>query len=677
MNPASRSSRFFAAILDSIISGVLISASVAFLSSIASGLAAVFLSFFVQVIIWHFYFIKPIKETGQTFGKKILGIQVVFADLPSTWQVIKREGFGKFLSVASVVGLAPILFNRKPLHDVFANSEVVSLNDVTEEASPSKLKWLPFLALPALSMTFTGVLLFTDLPLQGLHNMFEAQGLKTDKISGSIYKGIKINNIEFPNGYGQLQDITLRLNIFNSFKTNSIDIDEVSAQNGWFKSNDTEIAAPLLGGLSQQVKTSSPPDQKNKKEKKTYPIRIGLLKLANIETRSNKDTFKLHLFELKNLKINNGNMGIEKIQFAVDKISLSANDITFDNDSRELSVNNLNATVPVKALPILRQDLQIKVPHFKSQNKSISTKGTIAGTDFEIRIGKDDIVFKLADFPMDQVLNTDMPLESVNFSLIKNKSTFTKIESTASLCGKKFSLDGFTYKNNEQMNPYVIIPEIAFAKFKDISQMSEKKNVSDYIQFHFVAPKTNPSETTENTLSSFCYGVPSDQANEAQKQVITRISPFVKTQEAPSPSTQYSVSTGNTEMDEATFVAGFEQSKNLYRQGRFQDCVKMNHTLIPPKSMAPEKKMAFIRYAAWIELQHGSPNFALVLFATAFKTTQKISDAEGIMKSYAKMNDKENEKIWKENIQKIVKYKPESLKQLSPATQRSIASESP
>lgn len=101
--PAPMLKRIVAFILDSLISGVgsqLITAALVKILA-PSTLMAIVYSFAVSIVVWWGYWLYlPVNQKG-TPGKKLMGLRVVtekHSRQITTWQMFKRESFGRLLS---------------------------------------------------------------------------------------------------------------------------------------------------------------------------------------------------------------------------------------------------------------------------------------------------------------------------------------------------------------------------------------------------------------------------------------------------------------------------------------------------------------------------------------------------------------------------------------------------
>lgn len=129
--------RFFANSIDYFILGIAITLLEAPFARIVEKLAdshspkAALLSFLIWFIAMALLQMAPLVFWGQTLGKTFFGIRVVNEDDSAklgTWQVAKREIFGKAISAIILgIGFLMMLWNpaRQTLHDKICRTKVV------------------------------------------------------------------------------------------------------------------------------------------------------------------------------------------------------------------------------------------------------------------------------------------------------------------------------------------------------------------------------------------------------------------------------------------------------------------------------------------------------------------------------------------------------------------------
>lgn len=124
---ASRGRRIVAAFLDGMFQGGLMALLTTGFATIApTAIATLYAQFSVIV----FYFIIPVYSSGQTLGKKIMGIKIISPGQPylGLRQVLARELMFKTISLfAFSLGYLWFFFNKdgKAWHDSFAKTWVV------------------------------------------------------------------------------------------------------------------------------------------------------------------------------------------------------------------------------------------------------------------------------------------------------------------------------------------------------------------------------------------------------------------------------------------------------------------------------------------------------------------------------------------------------------------------
>ena len=91
----------------------------------------------IQFVAWYFLWIKPLKNFGQTFGKRLLKIRLVKKtrenERPSTLALIFRESLFKWITILSyipgVFGFILFYSRSKFLHDYIFSTTVVEVKE--------------------------------------------------------------------------------------------------------------------------------------------------------------------------------------------------------------------------------------------------------------------------------------------------------------------------------------------------------------------------------------------------------------------------------------------------------------------------------------------------------------------------------------------------------------------
>lgn len=130
MQYAGGGSRFLAAIIDSIIVG-LVSFVLGAVLGIFMGEVGAFLNIILNIAITIFYWVFYQASQGQTLGKKAMKIKVVdvSGNKPTAMTFFLREMIGKFVSLLLLIGYLMILWDAKKqgLHDKIAGTVVIKV----------------------------------------------------------------------------------------------------------------------------------------------------------------------------------------------------------------------------------------------------------------------------------------------------------------------------------------------------------------------------------------------------------------------------------------------------------------------------------------------------------------------------------------------------------------------
>jgi uncharacterized RDD family membrane protein YckC len=184
---------------------LIIIAAFELLSVLCSRFAGVSVPAVLQGVFAVIYAVIFHAKTGQTLGKKMLGIRVVsirpeLADSPlSIRQLLLREIFGRLISVMLLLyGYLRIVLNadRRGLHDLIGDTRVISLSQ--SESRPIQFRYIFAGALGVALVCAAGyayTIMYTTYPLKEYARSLELKGYKFDGMHGSLVKGFTVEHI--------------------------------------------------------------------------------------------------------------------------------------------------------------------------------------------------------------------------------------------------------------------------------------------------------------------------------------------------------------------------------------------------------------------------------------------------------------------------------------------------
>lgn len=700
MNHSKISTRFFASLVDSIIiTAVNTAIQVACVKLIPS--LGILLAPLLSLLFFYFYIFQSIQKTGQTLGKKLLGIQIVFESVePSAWTIIKREIFGKLLSSIFFIGYIWAFFdqNKQGWHDKLAKTEVITLEGEEEQSSATPwLKWLPLIGLPALSLTITFIFLFTSAPLSALHTKMESAGLKMDSISGSIIGGIEIKNFagDFDQTSFQFKTITFKIDFLESILNKKFLVSHATAENGFLDRKSLELGIPTLNKQNAEQE-KNPVNQKNDKNPNSLPLGIGLLRLKEVTFKANKETIlALHLLEVKSLELSQKKISFDQIQFSTDKINLSLEEALIEPEKNKFALNRINGYLTPALSKILKKKLDFALQTQSPQGAKIKVTGTIAGAKVVGIWGDENKLLEIKDLNISEYLTADLPIENFNLKLSLEDKKIPSYESTFSICKKEFQLQGASFIHSKNGKIFYVRPAapptptpLAAAPATPSPSGSapdtagpvglaydENKSASDYLPLALTPGNGNgPYSSTTEVVSDLCYGKKTEQLFPDELTIVNSMTKAVTLPESAIQPQLTNASTSPEEMVK-TFQLKFDESKNLFRQGKQQEALNILQNVSPPATLSKDQQIAFLRHISWLNLLYGDSKKSAVLFELLYNETQNISDAEGALRSFEKNQDQQNKGKWAGLIKAKIASNPELKEKLSGNFRRSIASE--
>lgn len=739
MNHSKISSRFFAMLVDSIIITALNTGIRVACVKLIPGLGEL-LAFLLSLLIFQFYIIRPIQKTGQTLGKKLLGIQIVFETIePSAWTIIKREFIGKFLSLLPLyLGFfwAIIDPKKRTFHDMIAMSEVVTLESEEEhDGGTPWLKWLPLIGMPALSLTISFVFLFTSAPLNALHTQLEGAGLKMDSLSGSIIGGIEATNLsgDFDGGSLQFKTITFKIDFLESILNKKFLISHATAEHGFVNKKSLEVGLPSFS----QPEPHGDPNANIKQDKniKNLAVGIGLLRLKDVTFKENNNTvLPLHLLEIKSLELAQKKISFEQIQFNTAKINLSLEEADFEPEKGRVALNRINGHLTPALSKVIKKQINFALQTASPQGAKIKLVGDIAGAKVVGVWGNQKKHLDIKNLNVAEFLTVDLPIENFNLNLNLENNKMPSYESTLSICKKTFRLQGPFYVHVGKGKTFRIFPSPPAASTASTASVvspatptssaslappntanipvapktpetevaasganpamtpagstviaqsagplglsfNENKTASDYLPLTLAPDISNgPYLSVTEAASDLCYSKKSDELFPDERTLVNSIAKSVKLPD-PAMQPQLTKTLANPEEMAKNFQLVYDQSKNLFKQGKPKEALDILNNVTPPASLTKEQQIAYLRYISWLHLLYGDSKKSAMLFTILYGETQNISDAEGAMRSYEKRLDLQNKNKWALLIKSKIANNPELKAKLSGNFRRSIASE--
>ncbi|MGZ3768332.1 MAG: RDD family protein [Bdellovibrio sp.] len=680
MNHSSLMDRYFAYLIDSII-----------ILTVTAAFKVLFVKFFPDIsgplyfisliTFFYFYIIKAIKRTGQTLGKKILGIQIVFDTIePSVFEVIMREFVWKTISAAFLfLGLVWALFDSKKQtwHDKLARTEVITLGNIEEQSEHSFVKWLSILGLPGLLSCILYVFLFTSAPLNSLHKQLELAGLKMDTMDGSIVTGIKVSNLEgdFDSLGIKLATVTFKIDFLESITNKSLVIANATAENG-FINYKTSNEKPLPTASKQMGQDAKPIPNEAAGESK-FKLFVTLYSLKNINFKKDNETLlNLHSFEIKSLEASTKKLAFEKIEISTEKGMLSLEGGSIDDDLKKYSLDNVSGYLTPEFSQLIKKKTNFS---FQAKNKDNDLKisGSFGNAKIVGSLDKEKSDLKISDSDAGETLELGLPIDKYNLSLKKEGNGLPSFDADLTLCKKSFSFNGLIFIHGNAGKTFYIkqnLPELLNAlSLKTAADKKTNSNAPAPILYLTADANNGSYFSKEEIASDFCYGKKTSQLSPAELVVVKEMSKAVQLPEpALLPKFSQTMIGLNSNLD--FFQSSYNKSKYLFRLGKTQEALDIIKNVKMPSAIPLEQQIAFMRHISWLNLVSGDAKKSASLFIALYSQTKSIADAEGALKSYTKMGDSKSAKLWLGQIEAMLVADPKEAQKLSPNFRRSIAS---
>jgi len=449
MQPASISSRFAAMNLDMLIYMALSQGVMMLIESKIPELATVGVLSLISFILSVLYFVYPTKVSGQTLGKKLLGLKVVpqeFQDEPLSWkQAFMRELVGKIVSsVPFFLGFLWARFNidRKAWHDMISHTHVLSMVYEDDKTTLQKFQqmMLGVLSIPLGVAVILSAFLYTALPLDAIKEKIEAAGIQVGSLTGSLAGGLHFSEIRRDDEIQKfsLGAVDVKFNLSSLVYDRVFVIDKLTAEEGHIEVPVGFSWATVFLNLMAMSTGESGTTLGN--------FRMAKMQLKNISFENEKNVLSsLEELSVKNMEMADKELRINEVQFKIPDFTIKV----LDFKSREGRIEVAAATggVGPEFLPLLKSpvDFHFKGVIGKTSNATKFEGGmTIDKIKFSYNAGRLEItVDKLL---LNEMFKTALPLEDLDLRLNADGAnafelmTSLDVEYGIKVCGNEFKL---------------------------------------------------------------------------------------------------------------------------------------------------------------------------------------------------------------------------------------------
>lgn len=628
------------------------------------------------VLLFAVYYVYPIQKTGQTLGKKILGIQIIFNNIegpPTAWLIIKREVIGRIVSCFFMLGYLWAFFSPKKqtFHDLIANTEVITIEIESNDAP--WLKWIPLAGLPALSSILAYIGLYTSAPLGALQTYLEKNGIKVAAISGTIMDGIRIENIAINNDNVnlELQSVALKMDVVGTLTKRKLIVIHAIAEDGFInkKSKPKDPLQPLVAQV--------PIPNIKKENEKSGALVVNLFRLKNIGFQKNGiPELSLQAFEIKSLLLNSQQASVEEIKLDSDKFNLVLQNINFDPAKKGFTLALLKGRFTPGLTKILKKDLSFELAAVDPSSETDLQKweGKFGNADIKVALSSAGNNLVLSNLKASEFLTLDLPIENVQLNLKSKKGSPPDILAKVTVCNRLFTLNGPVFSHQQNNNQFFIKPDLNKTALAFNDGFDHNKKAAQYLPLELIpiASSTAPYASAIDSVGALCFNKKQEELTVPESAYASTIAGSVKLMV---PAQQAEPMPAFIQTDSKEFQLNFETSKQLFKQGKTVDALKLVDNKAPPSTLSIEEQISYFRYMSWLHLYYGDPKKAAAIFGLIYRKQQNISDAEGALKAYEKAQDNENQKKWTAIIKIQLANNPSLKTKLTPSIQRSLASE--
>jgi uncharacterized RDD family membrane protein YckC len=365
MQPASFSSRFAAMNLDMLIYTALWQGVSMVLERNAPELATLGNLTLLSFVFAIGYFVYPTKTSGQTLGKKLLGLKVTpqsNAKAPVSWgQAFMREIVGKLVSsIPFFLGYLWARFSpdHRAWHDMMSKTQVVSLVYEEEKTTLQKIQqvMLGILSIPLGVALILIAFLYTSMPLDSIKEKIEASGIQVGSLTGSIAGGMHFSEIR-RHDQGQefsLKSVDLKFSLSALVYDRIFIIERLTADEGHVEVPPDFSWATIFLNLMAIGHTdgNDSPSLGN--------FKMAKMNLKNIKFENQKKPIsELEEFSVKNLEMADKELRIGEAQFKIPGFTLKAAD--FKSAFGRIEVAAATGGLGPEFLPIIKAPVDFHV----------------------------------------------------------------------------------------------------------------------------------------------------------------------------------------------------------------------------------------------------------------------------------------------------------------------------
>jgi uncharacterized RDD family membrane protein YckC len=711
MQPASFSSRFAAMNLDMLIYTALWQGVSMVLEQNAPELATLTNLGLLSLIFAIGYFVYPTKVSGQTLGKKLLGLKVVPQDNEKSsvsWgQVFMREIVGKLIStIPFFLGYLWARFSsdHRAWHDMMSRTHVVSLVYEEEKTTLQKIQqvMLGILSIPLGVALILIAFLYTAMPLNSIKEKIEAAGIQVGSLTGSLAGGMHFSEIR---RHDQNQNFTLG-SVDVKFKLSALVYDRVflieklTAEEGHIEVPEDFSWATIFMNLMALGHTDN-----------TEGVTLGNFKMAkmnlkNIKFEHQKTVLsQLEEFSVKNLEMADKEIHIAEAQFKIPGFTVKTLD--FKSAFGRIEVASATGGLGPEFLPILKAPVDFYVKGAISKNPK-TTKFDGGMTIDKIKFSYDGGKFSMTvdKLLLNEMFKTALPLEDLDMKLSAEGANALEMMSSLNIeygikvCGNEFKPDGDkgpVFTREDRQFEFKMVPkpvenfsQVIFAKDASLDQiflyeLHGKKQIPPNFSNHqemvsdlcYKKPVASLQPQELETLKPLIAAADTIASGESLQALLSKAVPITVSRAAAVPAAMPAatpavapvVTVTPTPADKAR--ATMTEARNLLRSGKYAEAkVALESVSLSVDTLPAGEQGAFYNLKGWIYLYSNQEEDAARSFEQAFNMRKEISDAEGLLRANEEIKNEAEAGKWAEYIRTTLKEHPDQKNHLSPNMQK-------
>ncbi len=700
MQQASFSSRFAAMNLDMLIYTAIWQGVSMVLERHAPELATLRNLFVLSFVFAIGYFIYPTKISGQTLGKKLLGLKVVpqaNEKRPLSWgQVFMREIVGKTVSsIPLFLGYLWVRFrpDQRAWHDMMSGTKVVSLVYEEEKTVLQKIQqvMLGILTIPLGVALILIAFLYTSIPLDSIKEKIEASGIQVGSLKGSLAGGMHFSEIR---RHDQTQDfslksVDLKFNLSALVYEHVFIIEKLTAEEGHVEVSADFSWMTIFQNLMAVGRAEN-----------SGGISLGNFKMAKMTLKNimfehqKKTVTELEEFSAKNLEMADKELRIAEVIFKIPGFTLK----TFDFKSAfgRIEVASATGGMGPELLPVLKAPVDFHIQGAIGKNpKTTRFDGgmTIDKIKFKYEGGK--FLMTADKLLLNEMFKTALPLEDLDMKLsAEGESALEmmsslKIEYGLKVCGSEFKPDaarGPTLVRADRQFQFRMMPR----PVENFSQVLLSKDTTlDQIFLYEVHGKKQtgpPFANHEEMVADLCYQKPVASLQPQELEIMKPLLAAAETIPAgeglqallsktvpitvPSAVGNEAVAAAAPSAEQQA-KAAMSEARGLLRAGKFAEAKSAMESVTSGLETLPAADQGtFFNLKAWVYLYLDQPSDAAQNFERAFNARKDISDAEGLLRASEDLKNEEKTRQWTEYIRTSLKERPELKSHLSPNMQK-------